>query len=326
MSLKIIKYNSELEKQWDEFVSSSINGTFLHKRSFFNANDANDNDDCSFLILKKNKVICLIPGCLLNDGNKNTYHSHPRATYGGFIFNDKVGTVESVQIVDLLINALKEYSCSKVIIRNPFRIFYKNISDEFEYAMWFHNFYVQSRELEIYIPLNTSSNSKLPNYENGTKYNVKKAWKHVEVKEGTKSDLKQFWDILTSNLKVKHNKTPTHSIDEISKLISTSGTTNFKLIGAYKDEQLVGGCFMFIINDSLHAQYIGQDDTYQEFRPINAVIDFIIQWGFENGYKYFNLGTANEGGKTINQGLFHFKESFGGRGVLRETHELIIKQ
>jgi len=56
------------------------------------------------------------------------------------------------------------------------------------------------------------------------------------------------------------------------------------------------------------------------------VIDHIINWGTENKYSYFNLGTANEeAGRKINYGLFHFKEGFGGRGILRETMHLILK-
>lgn len=324
MSIEIIRYNREYETRWDLFVDTSINGTFLHKRSFYNSNPQNKVDDHSYLFIKKNKIICLISGCLVESDNKITFHSHLRATYGGFIFSDKVGTVESLKIVELLLAELKSKGCQRVIIRNPFRFLYKELSDEFEYALWFNNFTIQSRELEIAIPLKTKSQSSLKKYENGTKYNVKKAWKFVNVKESNLSEIEVFWKILTENLLRKHNKKPTHDLSQIKNLIKQCGSENFKLFSAYYDKKLVAGCFIFIINNNLHAQYIGQDETFQEFRPLNAVIDYIINWGFDNNYRYFNLGTANEGGKVINEGLFHFKESFGGRGVLRETHELIL--
>ena len=32
----IIKYNSSLEHEWDEFINNSINGTFLQSRRFLN--------------------------------------------------------------------------------------------------------------------------------------------------------------------------------------------------------------------------------------------------------------------------------------------------
>lgn len=76
---------------------------------------------------------------------------------------------------------------------------------------------------------------------------------------------------------------------------------------------------------AIHAQYVASDSNYQDLRPLNAVIDEISDWGFKNSFSYFNLGTANESaGREINYGLFHFKEGFGGRGILRETMHLIL--
>jgi len=89
---------------------------------------------------------------------------------------------------------------------------------------------------------------------------------------------------------------------------------------------MIGGISSIIANRVvLHSQYIAYDYKYQEHRPLNAVIDFMIDWAIDNDFKYLNLGMATEpGGMAINEGLFRFKEGFGGRSVLRETSHLIL--
>jgi hypothetical protein len=324
MSISIQIFDQNKNEDWNSFVDKSINGNFLHTRSFYDSNPKNSTDDLSFFFVKKNKIIAILGGVLYEQNNSLIFHSHLRSTYGGFIINQQVGVLESIQMVGLLIEELKKRQVNKVIIRNPFRIFYSKISDEVEYALWYHDFTIQSRELEIYVDLKLPLDTIRKSYDNGTKYNIKKALKSVSVEKSSLDLLPSFWEILETNLALKFNKKPVHNLSEIQTLISNTGD-NVYFFGAYLDNKLVGGCLIFKINNlALHAQYIAQDDSYQEFRPINAVLDYIIQWGKENGFSYFNLGTANEGGKIINEGLFHFKESFGGRGVLRETHQLTL--
>jgi len=310
-----------MEEQWDRFIESSINGNFLHKRNFYNSNILNKIDDHSVFFLKKNKIVSALPAICIDKNGYKILNSHLRSTYGGFIINEEIGVEESLEMVHLLIDYAKANSINEIIIRNPFRILYDRISDESDYALWYHDFLIKSREVEIYVNLEPSIEIIKKRYENGTKYNIKKAWKFVTVKES--DDIGIFWNILTQNLEEKHGKRPVHSLEEINYLINNSGKDHFRFYAAYHNDNLVAGCLVFIINKiAIHAQYIAQDSAYQEFRPINAVLDYIIEIGNKEGFKYFNLGTANEGGKVINTGLFHFKQGFGGRGVLRETMHL----
>lgn len=322
MEITFAKYKEEYRYVWDQFIEGSINGNFLHKRTFYDANPLNIKDDQSFLVYKNNKLIALIPGVLIKDSNGITFYSHRRSTYGGIIVGNRVGVEEALLIVEKFLEALSEKSVNHVVLTNPFKIFYKQISDEVEYALWYHGFELKDRMVEIYVDLREDLLKIKHKYDNGTKYNIKKALKHVEIKIGKILEFADFWIILETNLQQRHGKKPVHTIEEILLLIEKVGEENIKLFGAYLEGKLIAGCIVFLFHDSIHAQYIGQDDEYQEYRAVSAIMDYIIEWGNCHGYFYFNLGTANDGGRTINKGLFHFKESFGGRGVLRETYYL----
>lgn len=324
MKLEIIRYNEDYKDAWDNFIKSSINGTFLHSRAFYNHNPQNKLDDCSFIYLKKNKIVGALPCIFYTKGEKNYLHSHLRSTYGGFVVNSEVGVEEAVEMVEKLKDQATALQVSEIIVRNPFRIFHKKLCDETDYAMWYHGFELKSRELEIAIDLQGEVADLKKRYNNGTKYNVKKAVKSVSV--GISEEYKIFWNILEQNLLEKHGQKPVHGHKDFEKLLQNVGNDHIKLFAGYTENKLICGVVVFLFgNEAIHAQYIGADSTYQELRPLNAVIDNIIEWGNHNGYAYFNLGMANEdGGKSINYGLYHFKEGFGGRGILRETMSYML--
>jgi hypothetical protein len=324
MRLELLRYTDAHEKDWETFVAHALNGTFLHSRAFFNHNPLNKRDDCSFLFYKKNKVAGVIPCALYEKDSKFILHSHLRSTYGGFVLNQEIGVEEALEMVEKLIAEAKALNVQEIVIRNPFRIFHKQLCDETDYAMWFYGFSIKSRELETAVRLGDYQQVQSL-YDDSTKRSIKKSRQNVTVQ--LSDDFQSYWNLLEQNLIQKHGTKPTHSYSDFQILLKTIGNDKIKLFAAFKDLKMIAGIIVFVANNVvLHAQYIASDDLYQEFRPLNAVIDEIIQWGCNNKFTFLNLGTSNtDGGRGINTGLFRFKEGFGGRNTLRETMHLILK-
>ena len=243
-----------------------------------------------------------------------------RSTYGGLLVSDGVGLEDVLEVTQLLENELIKIEINEAIVRNTFRIFNRNFCDEFDYALWKSGFVIKSRETEIGIALKDKSAKDIERkYENGNKYNIKKALKTVDVRFS--DDFRSFWIILEQNLLQRHNQKPVHNIEAILKLKNLLQEGEIKLVAAFEQNVMVGGMVLFdFMNEYLHAQYIASSHAHQQIRPVNAVIDFALKWACEQKYAYFNLGTPNEkNGSVINLGLSYFKESFGGRSCLRET-------
>ncbi|MCL6261233.1 GNAT family N-acetyltransferase [Aquiflexum sp. TKW24L] len=321
MDIGIIRYTESFRQKWDEFVLGSINGTFLHSRSFYDHNPKNALDDNSFLFVKKNTIVALIPCNLYLKNDRRILHSSLRGTYGGFVVGDLIGAQEAVDMVALLKIEAKKLGVHQIIIRNPFRIFNAKVCDETDYAMWYHGFEILYRELETTIKLGEYSIVSNA-FTSSTKRNIKKGRQNLTIKES--SDYSGYWEVLTKNLSEKHGILPTHAYPEFIQLIESVGDEKIKLFVACVDKEIVAGIVLFIKNPFVvHAQYICSDAEFQELRPLNAVIDEIIQWACSRRFHYLNLGTSNfDAGKGINEGLFRFKEGFGGRNVLRETMHL----
>jgi hypothetical protein len=323
MSIELIPYIEQLRDDWERFIFNSINGNFLHSRSFYDHNPSNNTDDCSFLFYKKKKLIAVLPCNLYEKEGLKILQSHLRSTYGGFIINEEVGVKEAVEIVEKLIVTAKALKVNEIIVRNPFRILNKTFCDETDYAMWFHGFSIKQRELEMAIQL-TDKQSVEHGYANSTQRSINKGKQFLIITES--NDYEKFWSVLNKNLADKYQSSPTHNYSAFLSLLENIGSEKIKLFVAKKDNEIIAGVLLFILNKkAIHAQYIASDLSFQEYRPLNALIDHIAAWGCDNKYQWFNLGMANENnGKIINYGLFKFKEGFGSRGVLRETMHLIL--
>lgn len=325
MNIGLKKYEDSLAPEWDNFIeNNSLNGTFLHTRKFYNHNPLNKHDDNSYIFYNENKIIGLIPFNLLEQSGNRILHSYLRATYGGFIISKYAGLEEVLEMVNLLIKEAKTIDINEIVIRNPFRIFNEQFCDESDYAMWYHGFSIKFREMEIAIKL--GNKSLLENgYSASANRSIKKGNKHLIVTESF--NFERFWKILDRNLTDKHNSKPTHDYESFLILLKFIGSHKIKLFVATYNTEIIAGILVFIVNENaIHAQYIASDFTFQEYRPLNVVIDYIVKWGCDKGFKYFNLGMVNEqNGKIINNGLARFKEGFGGHGVLRETMHLIVK-
>lgn len=75
------RYTPDLKSLWDSFVVASRNGTFLLRRDYMDYH-ADRFADCSWIALKKDRPIALLPANITPDG---TLHSHGGLTYGGWI-------------------------------------------------------------------------------------------------------------------------------------------------------------------------------------------------------------------------------------------------
>ena len=70
-----------MEREWNEFVGRSRNGTFLLDRRYMDYH-ADRFTDCSWLAMKGNRIMAMLPANISADG---VLHSHGGLTYGGWI-------------------------------------------------------------------------------------------------------------------------------------------------------------------------------------------------------------------------------------------------
>jgi len=129
---------------------------------------------------------------------------------------------------------------------------------------------------------------------------------------------------LTNNLIRKYNKYPVHSYEEILRLKSLF-KENIRLFVSLKDNEIIAGILLYILENTIHCQYMASKEISHDIGGLDYIVDFLINH-FQHSKKYFDFGISNEQeGRYLNRGLIEFKEGFGARAVCHDFYRLEIK-
>jgi len=315
--MDIIRYNDDLEEKWDEFVDRSKNGTIFHTRKFLNYHPPDKFNDRSLIFSNKNNWAAVFPAAITEDNGRKIFKSHPGASYGGLVFQDKVSLQTVINVVDDLLNYARDQGMDYIEMRLPPRVFQIHPTEELDYVLSYKGFDVTAIELSSAAPLYIDLTKR---FRGDTLRSVKKAGKAgVIIKES--NDWDKYWPLLYKNLMERHKTTPTHTLEELNTLVSLL-PNKIRLFAAYHDDKLIAGTAVFVCNKAAcHTFYIAQNYEYQQFRPINLLFHNLMLQLKKEGFDYLNFGISTEaGGTIINPGLFRFKEGFGGCGVVRRYY------
>jgi lipid II:glycine glycyltransferase (peptidoglycan interpeptide bridge formation enzyme) len=173
------------------------------------------------------------------------------------------------------------------------------------------------RELSAVIE---TAEDPLPTFKPEARTAVRKSMK-LNVRVVESEDYSTFYAMLEKNLRMRHNVTPTHSLDELEALARLF-PERIRLFAAYAEKEMIGGIVLFTCNSrAVLAFYISHVEEHQSMRPVNQLIYQIIKWSYQRGYRYLDLGTFTLRMEP-DYGLAKFKETFRARGVFRETLEI----
>lgn len=305
-------------KEWDSFVDLSDNGTIFHKRKFLSYHPKGRFVDDSLVIKKDNKLLAVVPSTKLNDGKKLIFSSHSGASYGGIVYRKSLNIQEAFTIINSIIEYAKSNKYNEIRITQPPIIYQSKYSNYIDFAMVQNGFDCRRREVSSVVQLDFENKNLLGTFRPEARTATKKAMKKgVEVIE---CDLfKEYYEILRKNLKLRHNVSPTHTLDELINL-KRLFPDEIRLWGAFIKKKLIAGVINFSTNQKVVlAFYISHDEYYQEYRAVNLLFYEIMKRYKKEGYKFLDFGifTVN---MDPNFGLARFKENFGARGIFRDTY------
>ena len=320
--IEIKKFIIEQSDLWEKIVKEANNGTLFHTRKFLSYHPPGRFTDHSLIIYKKDKPYILFPAAEREIEGERFLVSHPGSSYGSFIVPTELPFAESYSIVESLIKYTKKQKFDGIRLTPPPTIYNRRLSNYVDFSLLQHGFKYLKREISSILFLEETIEQNLNKFKSSHRQAVRKAIKDgIEVRESNKFD--EFYDILKNNLKIRHNVTPTHTLNELLKLKELF-PDKIKLFGAFLENKMVAGVVNFsCTKDVVLAFYISHDEKYQETRALNLLFYTIFDWAIKNDFKVFDFGifTVNE---EPNFGLARFKENFGASGMFRDTFELIL--
>lgn len=308
---KIKKYNPSYKEKWNQFITDSVNGTFLFQRDFMEYHSDRFEDFSLLVFDDKEKLICVLPA---NKVWKQIY-SHQGLTYGGLVYND-IKLAKVITIFKEILFYLNSEGFEKLHIKSIPSIYHKRPAEELLYVLFLAEAKLTRRDAMASIDLNQKkaiTKGRLEGVLKGNKFGLKVV---EEV------NFKVFWnEILIPNLLNKHNVKPVHSVEEIEFLYSKF-PNNIRQFNVYKEYKIVAGTTFFETEKVAHAQYISANEDKNELGSLDFLFHYLITEVFADK-KFFDFGISNENqGKNLNNGLSFWKESFGASTIVQDFYEV----
>ena len=316
LQIKVLKFSDSLNKEWDEFVLSSYNGTIFHLRKFLSYHIERKFDDNSLVFIKKKKIIAVLPAALIKSSKGNMLKSHPGASYGGFVYKKL-----SFNNCDLILKSLNKYCLSNNIksiflVPTP-QLYYNNYNENLLYAMLWNNYKIVESYISSIVDLQSCSDT-IDCLSDRKKRYINKIDNNIHVK-WTK-DIDSFYPILVSNKKI-HGVKPTHTLEELKTLIKIM-PDSFSLLMTYYNNIPIGGTFNFITNKKVLLVFYNMIDyQYQKYHPATYQLYKVLEWSKIKKFHFVDFGVSQRATKldtlSPHYSLINFKEQFGSNGMLR---------
>jgi len=308
--LKIVKYDLDYMRSWDEFVCGSKNGTFLFYRNYMDYH-SDRFEDCSLLFYEGTKLVAVMPAnidsCIL--------YSHRGLTFGGIITDGGMRTPLMLALFETMKQYLQEHGINKLIYKAIPHIYHSMPADEDLYALFRSNAQLMRRDI--------SSAAFLPekmSFSKGRKWSVKKG-KNSGLSVKSSLDFRTFMDIESEILMKKYSVKPIHSAEEM-ELLANKFPDNIKLFGAFREDKMLAGVIVYENRLIAHTQYIATTDEGKELFATDLIIDHLINVYYSTK-KYFDFGISTEQeGRYLNIGLVTQKEEYGARAIVYDTYAL----
>ena len=314
--ISIVRYNDEHFDEWNNFVDSSRNATFLINRNYLDYHKARF-CDASVMINISGKLKALVPANF--NKSSGTIWSHQGLTYGGIVTHNDMTGAEMLDIFKTLCTYFKEqYNAAQWIYKPYPHIYASYPSEEDLYALFKVGAQLTVRQISSTI----RQDEPLP-FRSLRKRGAKKALNNgYTIKDDNLEGLKEYWSVLDEVLFSRHDKHPVHTYDEILPLASRFRKNIILHTVANPDGKICAGVLVFLSKMVAHAQYIAGNEEAKQ----NGALDLLFHHLIKEVYKdipFFDFGISSQDADAfLNTGLLFQKEGFGARAVCYDTYKI----
>lgn len=313
MHYRIERYGNERKAEWDAFVTQSRNGSFLLYRDYMEYHSDRFTDH-SLMFFNDARLVAVLPANI----SGSALYSHQGLTYGGLVTGFDVPASETLLLFEELAGYCRGAGIGSVYYKPIPTVYHKAPAQDDEYALW--------RCGAVLDSCNLGSVTDLECRETRTARRKSEYFRQLS-RQGyhacPDADLKLYWQMLESHLKERYDAAPVHTYQEIS-LLQSRFRENIRCIAVFSpDGVMLGGVLAFLNGKVFRMQYSCSCDMGMKSGAMAFLMEWILNYCRENGFRYFDMGTSNElQGRVLNDSLEYWKWSFGGRGVACKTYLL----
>lgn len=313
-------YEAQYATEWDHFVDTSRNATFLLKRGYMDYH-SDRFDDCSLLVYRcdgeNRRLVSVFAACV--GKSPDVVSAHAGLTYGGLVLPfSGIGGDEVVDIMQQIVDHYRACGFARLIYKAIPHIYHRYPAEEDLYAL----FRLRAKLIETNLSAAISLAGPLPFNENARR-NKRRASQAGVIIEQT-GDFQSFWTILDGVLAERYNTRPVHTVDEMI-LLASRFPDNIRLVVARNAQgSVIAGTVLYITSSCVHTQYIAASAEGKALGALPLVFDEVIS-KYCGTACFLDFGISNEDhGRYLNEGLLRQKYGMGARGIVYNIFELEV--
>lgn len=310
--MDIIRYTAERKEEWDEFVDSSRNGTFMLRRDYVDYHRSRMHDH-SLMFVSHGKLIALLPANLCG----NTLYSHQGLTYGGLILSYAATAAQVLEVFAELGRYLQtNTSVQTLVYRAIPYIYHRYPAQEDLYALFRCRAVLVERKVSSAI-----YNAHRQPFRKLRNRQTQKAIRQQLSVDATPVGYAAFWPVLEEVLASRHHTRPVHSLAEM-EMLAARFPNHIRLHTVSAGTEVLAGCVVYESTEVAHIQYIAASEAGKEKGAPDLLFSHLIN-NIHADKPYIDFGVSVEqGGWVLNRGLQFQKEGFGARAVVYDTYEV----
>jgi hypothetical protein len=305
---------------WDDLVAHSCNGTFLHTRRFTSYHENRFSDHSLVLENQRGRMVGVFPAAQ-DPGDPDMIVSHPGLTYGGLVHDGSIRGTSMVGALEGIADHYRAIGYHRLRYKAVPAIYHAVPAEDDLYALLRLGARRYRSHLSVAIDLSNRGRVNQRRVRS-----LRKAKTAGVSTEESWARIEDFWQLLELNLASRHGVRPVHSIEEIAQLHDRFRDEIILVIAKIGDE-LVGGTVLFSAGPVLHMQYSATNEHGRATFATDPLMEYAIDLARERSCRFFDFGVCSvDGGRGLDEGLYQFKVSFGGGGVVYDHYELDLQQ
>ena len=316
-NIEVKEYTEEYHKAWDHFVrTDSRNGGIYQERDFLSYHPGGKFTDASLLFFEEGELIAVFPAALVSDNGKEKVVSHPGSSCGGLVYHYAVTTRRVLEILEQLIGHYRNKNIYAIEVRLAEPIFHSIPEGEFTYLLWHRGFTIKTQEVSTCVQLTGNRSwEKLGRKKNLT--DIRKLEREGYAVKAT-DDAEKIYGVLETNLALKYNRKPTHTLDELKKLKEIyPGRIHFYTVEV--NDAIAAITVLFdVTSKAVHTFYIAQAQEYANINVLPMLFYKTFEQYQQRNFDWYNFGISSRG-QEIKWGMLEFKERMGGRATIRQV-------
>lgn len=314
MTLRVEVYRVSLHGEWDDFVRTSLNGTFLFERNYMDYH-ADRFEDLSLVVRDdRGSVCCLLPANV--EGERLV--SHGGLTYGGFVVGRDTRGAALIDVFEATKAFLAAAGIRELVYKPMPHIYHSEPVEADLYALFMHGATLVRRDLGA-----CACPAHVGSFPERVRSSLRKA-ERADLRVEESQRFEDFWPLLEDTLTNRHNVRPVHSLDEV-RLLRARFPKQIHLFLVRRAGEAVAGAVIYETTTVAHAQYAAATEEGRRLGAPSLLISDLLRSRFSHK-QWFDYGVSTEQqGLVLNSGLQDFKESFGLRAVVSDVYRLPVE-